>query len=142
MSRPVSYNTRQREAVLSYIASVKDSHVTAAEIVGHFKNTADAIGRTTVYRLLDKLTENGEIRRYTTDGVSGACYQFTNRREDCHSHLHLKCENCGELTHLECGALAGLEEHMLSEHAFKLNPMKTVLYGQCDNCAKNNSRVN
>jgi Fur family ferric uptake transcriptional regulator len=89
---------------------------------------------------LDKLTESGQVRRYATDGVSGACYQFMNRQEDCHSHLHLKCEGCGELVHLECDALNSLEAHMLNEHAFKLNPMKTVLYGQCDSCSKNQAK--
>ncbi len=134
MNRPASYNTRQKEAVLSYLSERRGRHVTAAEIVAHFKN--GAIGRTTVYRLLDKLTMDGSIRRYTTDGVSGACYQFADGHDGCHNHLHLKCEGCGELVHLECGALDSLERHMLDEHAFKINPLKTVLYGQCDSCSK------
>ncbi len=136
MSRPSSYSTKHREAVLNYMSSLNGAHITAAQIIEHFKNTNSPVGRTTVFRLLDKLTESGEIRRFTNDGISGACYQFVGEREDCHTHLHLKCEGCGELLHLECGELKNLSDHMRNEHAFKFNAMKTVLYGQCENCAR------
>ncbi len=120
---------------MDYMASLKDEHVTSSQIIRHFKNGDTQIGRTTVFRLLDKLTESGEIRRYAIEGISGAYYQFNGKRDDCHTHLHLKCENCGELLHLECDELNKLRSHMLDEHAFELNTMKTVLYGQCESCA-------
>ncbi len=134
MSRPPYYKTRQSEFVLNYMASLNGNHATAAQIVEHFKNERLSVGRTTVYRLLDKLTETGNIRRYTTDGVSGFCYQYIGEQENCNTHLHLKCEGCGTLVHLECGALSDLERHMIVEHAFKIDAVKTVLYGHCENC--------
>jgi len=134
MKRPASYNTKQREAILSHIASLGGSHVTASQIVEHFEDEAISIGRTTVYRHLAKLTESGKIRRYTIDGISGACFQYINHNEDCQVHLHLKCENCGKLLHLSCTMLSEIQKHMSDQHAFQINPVKTVLYGKCESC--------
>ena len=138
MTRSESYKTKQREAILSYIASLGGAHVTAAQIAGHFEGQPVSIGRTTIYRHLEKLTESGKLRKFITDGVSGACYQFTEHQEDCHSHLHLKCESCGVLQHLECDSLGDLRRHILSDHAFEVNALKTVLYGTCERCASRN----
>ena len=134
MNHSANYNTKQREAVLNYVISLDGVHVTAAQIVEYFEKEAVPIGRTTVYRQLDKLTESGKLRRYTTDGVSGACYQYAGNSANCPVHLHLKCESCGELLHLECGAFTELERHVFDEHAFQVNALKTVLYGRCYNC--------
>ena len=134
MKRSANYNTRQREALIRYIISHRDSHLTAAQIVEHFENEDVAIGRTTIFRHLEKLTASGVIRRYTTDGISGACYQYVESFDDCHAHLHLKCEDCGELQHLECDALDEMQHHFLKQHDFEVNALKTVFYGKCGSC--------
>ncbi|MCL2866144.1 MAG: transcriptional repressor [Clostridia bacterium] len=133
MTRPSGYNTKQREAILHYIISRDNTHVTAAQIIRYFEKEALPIGKATIYRHLDKLTESGALRRYITDGLSGACYQYIGSDDD-DAHLHLKCDRCGELVHLECDALGDLERHVLDEHAFHINATKTVLYGTCDDC--------
>lgn len=125
-----TYNTKQREAILQYILSLGNVHVTAAQIAKHFTNLP--VGRTTIYRHLDRLTEEGTLRRYTGD--SGACYQYIGSGDCCGTHFHLKCESCGKLEHLECETLSQIEKHVLCEHAFMVNAQKTVLYGKCGDC--------
>ena len=134
MSRPAKYITKQREAILAYIVSLKSVHVTASQIALHFEREAVPIGKATIYRHLDELTESGKLRRYVTDGMSGACYQYVGDEKTGDAHLHLKCELCGELLHLECDALVDLERHVFDKHAFQVNTTKTVLYGRCDDC--------
>ena len=138
MKRSIIYNTKQRELVLNYIISLGGAHVTAAQIMEHCLEEDISIGRTTVYRHLDKLTDNGELRKYTVDGVSSACYQYTgcDTRVNCYDHLHLKCEDCGELFHFEYSGLNGLQDHILDKYSFRINALKTVLYGKCGNCAQ------
>jgi Fur family ferric uptake transcriptional regulator len=119
---------------LDYIASLGGTHITAAQIVEHFKQVDMPIGRTTIYRHLEKLTETRKLRRYVTDGISGACYQFVDHGDDCHTHFHLKCEQCNELQHVECDLLNEIQHHFLHKHAFKINALKTVLYGECSYC--------
>jgi Fur family ferric uptake transcriptional regulator len=135
MQRPANYQTKQRQAVLKYIVSLEGAHATAAQIVKHFAQEATPIGRTTVYRHLEKLTADGQIRRYTTDGISGACYQYISDHEDCQFHAHLKCEGCGELQHLECDQLSEIQHHFSASHSFTVDPLKTVFYGKCGECA-------
>ena len=141
MNRSASYNTRQREAVLRYIINLDGAHATAAQIARYFTNAADPIGRATIYRHLNNMTENGTLRRYVTDGVSGACYQLAGAVDACDSHLHLKCESCGVLQHLECEALGELEQHVYASHAFQLNILKTVLYGKCEDCRQSSANA-
>ena len=133
MKRSANYKTKQLEAVLDYVISHRDTHVTAAQIVEYFAKGVAPIGKTTIYRNLDKLIESGKVRRYITDGGTGACYQYAED-ENCHSHFHMKCEDCGELLHLECEELNNLEHHVLSKYAFKINMFKTVFYGTCNTC--------
>ena len=133
MKRAAKYQTRQLAAVFDYVKSRKDAHVTAAQVVAHFSHSDMGIGRTTVYRSLDKLTESGKIRRYITDGISGACYQYVEDA-DCHSHFHMKCENCGELRHFECNEINGLTRHLSDSHAFRVDMGRTVFYGTCNTC--------
>ncbi len=133
MKRPANYRTKQREAILGYIVSLGGEHVTAARIAGHFADDAP-IGRATIYRHLEKLTNSGKLRKFTADGVSGACYQYAEDDAGCHTHLHLKCECCGALMHLQCDTLGELQRHIYDKHAFEVNTSKTVLYGRCDSC--------
>ena len=140
MTRPEHYNTKQRKAILDYIVSLNGVHVTVAQIADHFKKEHAPIGRTTIYRHLDKLSSNGQVRRLIPDDASGACYQYAGDIETCDSHLHLKCEDCGELMHMECDKFSEIQRHVFDEHAFQVNALKTVLYGKCDNCIHKNIR--
>ena len=140
ITRSANYNTKQREAILKYIASLESVHVTAAQIEEHFINEGAPIGRTTIYRHLDKLEETGKVRKYITDGMSGACYQHSENKDGCRFHFHLKCENCGELQHVECDELNELQRHILDDHAFEINALKTVFYGKCRNCLQTDKK--
>lgn len=133
MKRPVNYNTKQSEAILTYIASVSGEHITVGQIAEHFDKNDFPIGLTTIYRHLDKLVENGKVRKYTLDGVSGACYQYVID-EDNQKYFNLKCEGCGTLLHLQCGMLDEIQQHIYKDHSIQIDTMKTVFYGKCTNC--------
>jgi Fur family ferric uptake transcriptional regulator len=131
-SRPAAYNTRQKERILAYLASLGDRHVTVNEIAGHFPQ--GEIGRTTIYRHLEKLVNAGIVRRYIQEEGAGACYQYIRQSGPCREHFHLKCEKCGALLHLHCRMLDKTQRHILKKHRFKINVLKTVFYGCCENC--------
>jgi Fur family ferric uptake transcriptional regulator len=135
--RPENYSTKQREAVLEYLRLMKDSHVTAAGIAAHFAHAeaGERVGRTTVYRQLERLEREGLIRKYAGD-ANIACYQYTGGDEhSAREHYHLKCESCGGLFHLQCQTLERIAEHILREHNFRVDSRKTVYYGICGDCA-------
>lgn len=134
MRRSIGYNTRQSAAILSYVASLGGRHVTAAQIVEHFEQEKAPIGRTTVYRHLDKLANTGKVRRYSIDGISGACFGYIYEDKGCDEHFHLKCEECGALLHLECDLVNEIHRHILDRHTFQIDTTRTVFYGKCESC--------
>ncbi|GHV84931.1 transcriptional repressor [Spirochaetia bacterium] len=136
MERSSRYQTRQGEQILDYLASLNGSHITAAGIASHFEQLEPPIGKTTVYRHLEKLADDGKVRRYFLDGGTSACYQYAGDGAECKSHFHLKCERCGALFHLDCDVLDDIALHVRKAHRFVINPLKTVFYGSCSRCLK------
>lgn len=134
MKRTVSYNTKQREAVLLYLASVPGAHVSVNQIAKHLSDQGISVGVTTIYRHLDKLVEEGVAKKYILDGTKAACYQYVANGDAVPEYYHLKCENCGDLIHVECDYISALGQHFFDSHHFAIDPKKTIFYGQCSSC--------
>jgi Fe2+/Zn2+ uptake regulation proteins len=134
----MNYNTKQKQLILNCLMQNKDRHITADEIKEFLSKGNDMVGKTTIYRYLDKLVSQGLVRKYTVEGGKSACYQYMDQMDQCRNHFHLKCVDCGQLIHLECDYLDDINKHIQSHHDFKIDHSKTVLYGQCGKCAKKN----
>ena len=128
----MGYKTKQGELIFGILEKNADRHLTAEEICVLLKAEGNAVGTTTVYRNLEKLIAEGKIRRFRLEEGEPACYQYLGG--ECHEHFHLKCENCGDLIHMDCHDMTNLAEHIKSHHGFAINPLKTVLYGVCERC--------
>lgn len=126
-----TYNTKQRDRIVSAIQKMGDMHFNAEQILEKLKAENLSIGVSTVYRHLDKLCAEGELQRLATLSDKGACYQTKKCTKE---HFHLKCTKCGTLEHLSCEKLMGISNHVASEHDFKIDSSKTVFYGLCRNC--------
>ncbi|MBE5969986.1 MAG: transcriptional repressor [Lachnospiraceae bacterium] len=134
------YKTKQREVVFEYLVKNKGNGLTIDEIYEGLKSEGVEIGKTTVYRCLDKLVKDGDARRYAaTDGGAGAAatFQVNEAGGNCNHHYHLKCLTCGKILHLECDEMAHINLHIAKEHGFVVDLQKTVLYGYCKTCSKN-----
>lgn len=136
MSTKPKYRTKQRDILIGYLETVPGVHITAADVCDYFKARGDSIGQSTVYRQLESLVDEGVITKYVIDGNSPACFEFTGEgiHRDNVNCFHCKCEKCGKLIHLQCEELDEIQAHLLKEHAFKLNSMRTVFYGICEEC--------
>ena len=131
-----SYRTRQREILVEYLRSHAASRPMSAREIAQ---GMPQVGETTVYRGLERLLDDGLVRRWP--GEEGGCvWQFVGEGNDCSHHVHLKCTVCGEVVHMTCEFLAQLTEHIAGHHNFTLDPGKTVLYGVCGNCRKEEKR--
>lgn len=135
MNTATSYKTKQRDQILDCLIKNKDRHITADEIRIALIEEKSSVGKTTVYRYLDKLVSQGIVRKYLVEGGKSACYQYMERNDVCNSHFHLKCIDCGQLFHLECDYLGELDTHIRDHHDFYVDNSKTVLYGHCGACA-------
>lgn len=136
MAAAASYKTKQRDQIMDCLVKNKDRHITADEIISTLNAEKTMVGKTTVYRYLDKLVSDGAVRRYFIEGGKSACYQLVEQKGVCGSHYHLKCVDCGLLYHLECDYLGELDAHIRDHHGFRVDHSKTVLYGHCGTCTE------
>ena len=135
-SEKTGYRTKQREIILDYLRKCQDSHVTIDEVTDHLKSEGNKVGRTTIHRYMEKLTDEGFLRKQYIEEGLGACYQYQAEDADCGTHFHLKCTKCGKLFHVDCDFLSQIEKHVYEHHNFVVDNSKTVLYGICSGCNK------
>ena len=131
-----NYNTKQKTAIMRYVKSMKDKHFTVDSICETMSKNGEMVGRTTVYRFLEKLSSEQVLRKYAASSGESVCYQYVDDSHSCHEHFHLKCEKCGSLIHMECDELSDVATHIKEHHGFSLNPLKTVIYGVCEGCSE------
>ena len=138
MSEKNTYKTKQKEELLEYLQAVPGKHITVNEIYDYFRNNGNAIGTTTIYRQMEKLVDEGVVNKYVLDIGSPACFEYIDRNNSCHEDycFHCKCEKCGKLIHLHCEEISDVSRHISNEHGFKINPLRTVFYGLCNECQK------
>lgn len=130
------YNTAAREAIVAFFCSNPDRQFTADAVFDAISVLlCKAPGKSTVYRLLSKLCEEGLLRRFRDGDESVIRYQLI-RGDGCEHHLHMKCTECGVVYHLECERSHDLLGHLLDEHGFRINSGISMLYGECEKCRK------
>ena len=129
------YKTKQRELIISYLKTIPGTHVTAGDLCEHFESIGINIGVSTVYRHLERLVDEGYVKKYTIDSNSPACFEYSGEcDDDSEVCFHCKCTKCGRLIHLHCDEIKELQNHLLKEHNFTMSAGRTVFYGLCDKC--------
>ena len=120
-------NTVQRAMVYEAVNRLK-SHATAAEIYEVISAEHPSVSRGTVYRNLNQLAEEGEIRKIE---VPGGPDRYDHR---CHNHYHARCLSCGRLFDIEMAYIAGLEKAITDAHGFSISGHDILFNGLCPNC--------
>ncbi len=136
MNQKLKYKTRQHGLLLDYLKTIPGVHITASDICSYFEENGATISKATIYRQLESLVDEGILNKYVLDPNSPACFEYVD--EDSHAGpdvcFHCKCEKCGKLIHLHCDELKEIQNHLYNEHRFRMDPIRTVFYGLCDEC--------
>ncbi|MBQ7832691.1 MAG: transcriptional repressor [Lachnospiraceae bacterium] len=130
-----TYQTQQRKIILSFLASAHDRQFTIDEMIEGLNREGHNVAQSSVYRLMKKLVEEGVVRRHSKEDSRQYVYQIIES-EECHSHLHLQCTECGKLVHLSHEATKEARQWMQGATGFELDQEKTYLYGRCTDCKK------
>lgn len=130
-----TYNTKQKRSILQLLEDNNDRQFSCDEITETLKNNGTPVGKTTVYRYLDILEKNGQVRKYTDTVSKISLYQYIDKKLNCQEHMHLKCVCCGGLVHLGCEFMSEVGKHILEHHKFRVDNSKTVILGVCENCS-------
>lgn len=128
-----TYNTRQKRELLGFLSERHMQHFSVDEVVFELRDRGEKIGRSTVYRYLEQLAEQGSVRKYP--GVQGVTqYQHVENMDKCDEHFHMMCSRCGNLMHVDCSLMRSMAEHLMDHHGFRLDPRETILIGLCEKC--------
>ena len=128
-----TYRTRQRGTLLEFLARNRDEalSIDAIELRLRAEAANSAPGRSTVYRLVSDLAEEGVLRRMA-GGDGRMLYQYASAA--CEGHLHLKCTSCGRIIHLSDAASQSVQVQLYDLEGLLLDNRETVLAGTCAAC--------
>ena len=122
--------TTPRQAIIKLVAPRSD-HFSAQEVWDEVRSQYRGIGRATVFRTLDLLTELGVLNRiHTGDG----CHRYTVC--DARHHHHLMCVECGKVASLEAGGIEQQIRRMAGDAGFELLTHHLELIGRCADCRR------
>ena len=123
------YGTAQRKRLLSFLENHCDEQFTVQEIFA----AIDDISLSAVYRNINKMVETGWIQRFPKPGSPEFLYQYVATGH-CADHLHVKCERCGCISHLNEKVERMITQLLMAEQDFSIDPSKTMLFGFCREC--------
>lgn len=129
------YSTRQKRELLGFLQEHDLENFSVDDVVFRLQDRGAKIGRSTVYRYLESLAEQGSVRKYqNAQGITQ--YQHVQDDGRCARHFHMLCRHCGALLHVDCALMESLSKHIADKHGFLLDPMETVMVGVCARCAQ------
>lgn len=125
-----TYNTSQKQQIVEFMKSNSDRQYTIEEVAG----CINSVGKSTVYRLINRMVDEGIVRRTVKGKSRQFLYQYS-AAAGCASHLHMKCRECGQVLHMDDGQSKRLMEMLHESRNFELDMRDTLLMGTCENCS-------
>ena len=124
-------NTIQKKMVLDAVREL-GCHAAADEVYVKVSALHPTISKGTVYRNLNVLAEEGEIRKIDIPD-SAARYDH-----NCSKHYHIKCERCGKVFDVDMELIPDLSDRINNIHGFDILDYDIIFKGVCPEC-KNKS---
>ena len=130
----IEYKTKPRHAIIEYLRENADTRFTARDILKAVNAAGNNLDRSTVYRNLERLCEEGKLVKYKETDVNATCHQYSEEHGSCHDHMHAQCSECGKIYHLDNDILSDAALKMKAEYGLEIDYGKTVIIGTCDEC--------
>lgn len=124
-------DTIQGALVLDTVNKLR-THPTAEEIYTDISVSYPSISKATVYRNLNKLSEEGKIKKIQ---IPGKAERFDFRLDE---HFHILCENCGKVSDVKLSNIPDLEKNIKDSQGYQINSVGIIFKGVCPKCLKNN----
>ena len=122
--------TKTREAIVEIFA-LATTPISAAEVIETLGVKKLAVNKTTVYRELDFLEEQGIVREI--DLLEGQ-KRYELHQPD-HHHHHLVCRKCSNILCIDLPQdLDQLEARIAKQHKFKIEHHVLEFFGLCSKC--------
>jgi len=135
------YQTEQRKTLVDFMKKNRESSFTIEELVIRMQSdlaSGSVPGKSTVYRLMQKIVSEGTVKRFVKGNSRQFVYQITGC-EHFDKHLHLKCVECGKLFHMSNQLSDDVFKQIFADSNFSIDEEQTVLFGKCAECRKGKS---
>lgn len=119
----MKYNTKQKKLLLDIFDS-NPSHLYSTKELREILK--DNISKATLYRLLDLLCKDNILKSSFNEKLNCHEYQLVKDDTCCH-HLHLKCDYCGKIYHLDNFKIPQFND-------FLIDFTHTLIHGTCKMC--------
>ena len=120
--------TGPRRAVAELIAA-RSGHFTAADLVIDARARRLRIGRATIFRALDLLTDLGVVERLDLPSGEHAYVGC----EPAHHH-HVVCSRCGRASEVDDAGLRPLLREVARQTGYRVDEHRLELFGSCPAC--------
>ena len=114
---------------LTALIERREGHFTAADLLKDAGRRRMGIGRATVFRLLELLSEQGLVERIDLPDGTHAYIPC----EPTHHH-HLVCLNCGATTDVDDCGIEAVTREAARRSGFKIEQHRLELFGRCPDC--------
>lgn len=109
----------------------QDCALTAQQIDDRLRAQGRGVGRASVYRILELLTELRLVQRID---VGQGVARYERHRPDGDHHHHLVCDACGQIEPFEDPALEQAIARVSRSLSFAVDDHEVVLHGACSGC--------
>lgn len=125
------YSTKQRTELLLFFQNRPNDIFNATQIFDGLQNSR--ISLSAVYRNLNLLEKENKIKKVTVEKSREKFYQYI-RHESCYEKLHLFCDKCDTIFHMEATLANHIVNDIENNAEFNINKTTTKLYGICKAC--------
>ncbi len=119
--------TVQQTVILEELRNLR-GHPTADEIYELVRKRLPRASLGTIYRNLERLAEEGQIR---TLDCAGAPRRFDSRLEP---HYHVCCSRCGRIEDVDLETTSDLDDQAASRSGYVISGHSTLFTGLCPEC--------
>ena len=126
----MEYSTDQKRTLLAFFEKNQENSYTIEEISENI-----SVGKSTIYRLMPKMIEQGLVMRFSKEKSRHFYYQYMSCHR-CHSHLHMKCTSCGKIIHMNSDISKSILDNIKNGDDFTVDSEETILLGKCSVCSK------
>lgn len=133
--RQAGYKLTYARLTILEVLQQLGGHCTSGDVLEAVAEIDASIGRASVFRTLDLLTQLGIIR--PTYIHTSATPQYV-MMPDGHHH-HIICTNCNRVIEFDDCGLSALEERLQAELNIKIKGHLLEFYAVCDACERDDS---
>lgn len=131
-----TYETEQKKLLVALFQSAPERMFTAEEVAEILRGDSEGdrhCSVSTIYRLISRLSDEGVLRKHAKDGSRKFYYQYV-KGGACESHLHLQCESCGKIIHMDDSTSQRMLFEVLERNGFQVDPARALVPGLCVGC--------